>query len=471
VSDPSTSPPSSAPARPGAAAATAGASGVPGTSDQQALQILLAGATRPWWRRGSTALALLVLLALAVGAWLWQRQATQQAAPRYLTQPVTRGALAVTVSATGTLQPTRSVAVGSELSGTVTRVFVDVNDPVKKGQLLVELDRAKLGDAVAGASAELQAAQARREQAAATQQESRARLARLEEAARLSGGRLPAATELDSARAAAARAAADLAAAEANVAQATAALSTSRTNLAKSSIRSPIDGVVLARNVEPGNAVAASLQAVTLFTLAEDLRAMKLSVNVDEADVAQLKVGQRARFSVAAQPGRDYPASVTRVAYGSTTTDNVVTYTTLLEVDNADLSLRPGMTANASIATIERSDVLRVPNSALRFTPVNAATAAASGSVPAADDSFVSKLIPRPPRAPQRSGAREGGRADGRTDSHAGSREATLWLLREGRPVALQVERGLSDGRLTEVRGAGLAEGLAVIVDQVAAAR
>jgi len=427
------------------------------------LQDLLAHATRPWWRRASTLLALLLLLAIGAGIWFWQRQATKQAAPQYLTQPVARGRLAVTVNATGTLQPTRSVAVGSELSGTVARVLVDVNDAVKKGQLLVELDRAKLGDAVSSARAELQAARARREQAAATQQETRARLARLEEAARLSGGRLPAATDLDSARAAAARASADLGVAEANVAQAGAALSTSQTNLAKSSIRSPIDGVVLARNVEPGNAVAASLQAVTLFTLAEDLRSMKLSVNVDEADVAQLRVGQRAHFTVAAQPGREYPATVTRVAYGSTTTDNVVTYTTQLDVDNGDLSLRPGMTANAVIATVERDGVLLVPNSALRFTPVDAA-AATAGATPSGDGSFVSKLIPRPPRMPtRRSGAGDGAKA--------GGDEGTLWLLREGKPVALKVQRGLTDGRRTEVRGEGLAEGLAVIVDQAAAAK
>ena len=452
MSEPSAPSPNAAAAAPVPAAAADAASDLHG---------LLAEARRPWWRRGSTALALLALAALGVGAWLWQREATRQAAPQYVTQAVTRGALAVTVGATGTLQPTRSVAVGSELSGTVTRVLVDVNDAVKRGQLLVELDRARLGDAVRSAQAELQGARARRAQAAATQQEVRARLQRLEEAARLSAGRLPAATELDSARASTARAVADLAAAEANVAQAAAALSTSQTSLAKATIRSPIDGVVLARNVEPGNAVAASLQAVTLLTLAEDLRAMKLSVNVDEADVAQLKVGQRAHFTVAAQPGREYPARVTRVAFGSTTTDNVITYTTQLDVDNGDLSLRPGMTANAIIATVEHEGVLLVPNSALRFTPVDAAAAGAS---PAAG-SFVSKLIPRPPSTPRRAATGERGNGSGN------GTDGTLWVLREGKAVALQVQRGLTDGRRTEVRGAGLAEGLAVIVDQTAAAK
>ncbi|MCC7152225.1 MAG: efflux RND transporter periplasmic adaptor subunit [Rubrivivax sp.] len=430
-------------------------------SEPSDLQELLASTERPWWRRPSTVLVLLLLLIAGAGLWFWQRQAAQQAAPQYLTQPIKRGALAVSVSATGTLQPTRSVAVGSELSGTVTQVRVDVNDTVKKGQLLVELDRARLTDAVAAARAELQAAHARSAQAVATQQEAMARLARLEEVARLSDGKLPAATELDSARASAARAAADLAATKASITQATATLSTSQTSLAKAAIRSPIDGVVLARNVEPGNAVAASLQAVTLFTLAEDLRSMKLSVNVDEADVAQLRSGQRARFTVASQPGREYPATVTRVAFGSTTTDNVVTYTTQLDVDNSDLSLRPGMTATAVIATVERNGVLLVPNSALRFSPVNGAPA--GGPAAASGSTIVSRLMPRPPSTPRRSAAPAG--------AGKGGGEGTLWVLREGKPVALTVQRGLSDGRQTEVRGEGLAEGLAVIVDQAAAAR
>jgi HlyD family secretion protein len=433
-------------------------------SEPTDLQTLLATGHRPWWRRASTWLAVLLLLALAGGAAWWQQRAGNQATPRYLTQPLVRGNLAVTITATGTLQPTRSVAVGSELSGTVTSVRVDVNDRVKKGQLLVELDRAKLADAVSGARAELQAAHARRQQAEVTLKEARANAARLDEVARLSGGKLPAAAELDTARAAADRAAADFASATASIAQAAASLSTAETSLAKAAIRSPIDGVVLARNVEPGNAVAASLQAVTLLTLAEDLASMKLSVNVDEADVAQVRAGQRARFTVAAQPGRDYPATVARVAFGSTTTDNVVTYTTQLDVDNADLSLRPGMTATATIATTERGGVLLVPNSALRFTPAGEA-AAAAGPAASPSGSLVSKLMPRPPGM----GTRRSGGAPREANGTGNGGSATLWVLREGLPVKLDVRRGLSDGRQTEVAGEGLAEGLAVIVDQAAA--
>ncbi len=408
---------------------------------------------RSWWRRAwPWALGLVVVATAAV--WWWLARAPASGAAQYVTTPIVRGALAVDVSATGTLQPTRSVAVGSELSGTVSHVRVDVNDPVRKGQLLVQLDTTKFEDAVRGARADLAAASARRDQVGATLRESRALRARLEELARASGGKLPAASELDAARAAADRAAADLAAAEASIAQSRATLSSNLTNVAKASIRSPIDGVVLARNVEPGNAVAASLQAVTLFTLAEDLTKMQLSVNVDEADVGQVRKGLEASFTVAAQPGRRYPATVTRVAYGSTITDNVVTYTTLLDVDNADLTLRPGMTGTATIKTVEKAGVLLVPNSALRYTPVTAAAGDAGSPL-------VSRLLPRPPGLGRRAGAQGPG---------AGA-EGRIWVLRGSQAVELRVLKGLSDGRRTEVSGEGVVEGLAVITDQTATAK
>ncbi len=465
----------------------------PTAADTNALdQLLGQGASRPWWRRPASWIAALLVLALAGGALWWRASRTEARAPQYVTTPLARGNLTITVTANGTLQPTRSVAIGSELSGTVTRVLVDVNDVVRKGQLMVELDTAKLRDAVAGARADLAAAQARARQAAATVTEARAALARLDELARLSAGKLPSQAEHESARAALARAVADEASAQAGVAQVQAALSTSETNLGKAAIRSPIDGVVLSRNVEPGYAVAASLQAVTLFTLAEDLSRLRLSVNVDEADVGQVRAGQQASFTVAAQPGRQYPATLTRVAFGSTITDNVVTYTTLLDVANEDLSLRPGMTATATIAATERRDVWLVPNSALRYAPSGVATArngnggggagstsaaAGNGGPPAAGTgatggtgaggstggtSILSRLMPRPPGA---------GTPRSATTNHRPGGEATIWLLRDGAPTALRVRKGLSDGRSTEVTGEGLQAGLAVITDQTSGTR
>ena len=424
----------------------------PATADIQALL----GTDQParWWARPSLWIGLAVLAAAAGGIYFWQAQKESNAAPVYVTEALRKGNLTLTVAANGTIVPTRVVSIGSELSGTVKRVLVDVNDVVKKGQVLVELDTAKLDDQVLRSRAALASAQAQLAQTAATVKEARAGLARFEEVSRLSGGKVPSATELDGARATLERAVAGEASASATVAEARATLSTDETNLSKASIRSPINGVVLTRTVDPGNAVAASLQAVTLFTIAEDLAQLRLEVAVDEADVGSVKVGQKASFTVSAYPSRRYPARITRVAFGSTKTDNVITYTTWLEVDNSDLSLRPGMTAASTIVATERNDVLLVPNTALRFTPAAAAVAA-----PAASGSVVSKLMPR---MPPRSGGR---RAAG--NGNAAVRQ--IWVLQDGQAVALAVTPGISDGRMTEVSGPDLKEGMAVITDQRAA--
>ena len=424
----------------------------PATADIQALL----GTDQParWWARPSLWIGLAVLAAAAGGIYYWQAQKESNAAPVYVTEALRKGNLTLTVAANGTIVPTRVVSIGSELSGTVKRVLLDVNDVVKKGQVLVELDTAKLDDQVLRSRAALASAQAQLAQTAATVKEARAGLARFEEVSRLSGGKVPSATELDGARATLERAVAGEASASATVAEARATLSTDETNLSKASIRSPINGVVLTRTVDPGNAVAASLQAVTLFTIAEDLAQLRLEVAVDEADVGAVKVGQKASFTVSAYPSRRYPARITRVAFGSTKTDNVITYTTWLEVDNSDLSLRPGMTAASTIVATERNDVLLVPNTALRFTPAAAAVAA-----PAASGSVVSKLMPR---MPPRSGGR---RAAG--NGNAAVRQ--IWVLQDGQAVAIAVTPGISDGRMTEVSGPDLKEGMAVITDQRAA--
>lgn len=403
-----------------------------------------------WWRRpGPRRLALLggaVLLSLALLlVWLAQREAAPTT--NYRTEPAKRGDLVLSVTANGSLQPTRSVNLGSELSGTVAKVLVDVNDPVRAGQVLVQLDTAKLDDQIVRSRAALAVARAELAQAQATAVEAKSALARLEEVARLSGGKVPSRAELETGRAALVRADAAVQSAQAAVVSASATVSTDATNLAKASIRSPIDGVVLSRSVEPGNAVAASLQAVTLFALAEDLHHMRLLVNVDEADVGAVKLGQAARFTVSAYANRQYPATITRVAYGSTITDNVVTYTTYLDVDNADLSLRPGMTATATIRASGRHDALLVPNSALRFSPA---------AQPAASGSLVSSLMPRlPGRAPRRAGAVAGA-------------QRQIWVLRDGVAEPLAISTGISDGRMTEVTGGALQAGMLVITDQVA---
>ena len=421
------------------------------------LQALLGDDSAPrWWRRPMLWIGLLVLLLIVGGVLYWQTQKATNNAPVFVTEPLRTGDLTLTVSANGTLQPTRAVNVGSELSGTVRRVLVDVNDRVSAGQVLVELDTAKLNDQVQRSRASLAAAQAALAQSAATVKESQATLARFEEVSRLSGGKVPSGAELDQGRAAVDRALAAQASAQANVTVVRTNVSTDETNLAKASVRSPIDGVVLSRSVDPGNAVAASLQAVTLFSVAENLAQLKLAVNVDEADVGAVKVGQKASFTVSAYPSRRYPASIRRVDFGSTKTDNVVTYVATLDVDNTDLSLRPGMTASATIVATERTGVLLVPNTALRFTPTAATTTTAGQT------SMLARMMPGPPR--------RGGRKAAGTEARApGKRQ--IWVLKDNQPVAMQVTTGISDGRSTEVSGEGLSAGLAVIVDQRAAGK
>ena len=393
---------------------------------------------------------------VAAGAWYWQTQQTASAAPRYTTETVRRGDLTLTVTANGTLQPTRSIAIGSELSGTVSKVNVDVNDRIRKGQVLVELDTSKLNDQILRSRASLAVANAKVAQTVATVKEAEATLGRFEEVARLSGGKVPSKTELDSARATLDRARADEASARASVNDAKAALSTDEINLSKASIRAPSDGVILTRSVDPGNAVAASLQAVTLFTVAEDLKQLRLQVNVDEADVGAVTVGQKASFTVSAYPGRKYPAVITRVAFGSTITDNVVTYVTYLDVDNSDLTLRPGMTATATIAATSRTDVLLVPNTALRFEPT-----AAGNAAPAAKGGIVASLTPRMPR--------RGGRPSA-ADSASTAAARQVWVLRDGAAVPVAVTPGISDGRMTEITGGELQAGMQVITDQKSSA-
>jgi HlyD family secretion protein len=369
--------------------------------------------------------------------------------PQYQTTPAAVGTLVVKVSATGNLQPTNQVDVGSELSGIVDKVFVDDNDHVKKGEELARLDLSKLQDAVARSRANLASSEALVRQAEATVAEARANLARLKQVAELSGGKVPSKSEMATAEANLKRAEATEASARASVTQARASLQSDETNLAKAHIRSPIDGVVLARQVEPGQTVAASFQAPVLFKLAEDLSKMELQVDVDEADVGHVQVGQKAVFTVDAWPGRQYPATITRVGYGSQVKDGVVSYPAMLQVANNDLSLRPGMTATAEITTLTRENVLLVPNAALRFTPptTSAVQQKSRGSV-------LSALMPRPPRSQTQT-----------KQTPVSGGKQRVWVLRDGQAVPVEVQTGPSNGRVTEIVGGDLRPGMEVITE------
>jgi HlyD family secretion protein len=391
--------------------------------------------------------AALALLAAIAGYRLLTSRSQNQL-PLYETEPVTRATLRVTVSATGNLAPTNKIEIGCEQSGTIETVMVQENDRVTKGQVLARLDVSKLQDQITKSQAALSSYQAKLAQAETTLQLDRASLDRDKEVSRLSGGKVPSKTEMESAQATLDRAQADVLSARADLNQGRASLSSDQTNLSKASIRSPVNGVVLSRAAEPGQTVAAGLQVTTLFTVAEDLRQMDLKVDVDEADVGGVKEGQTATFTVDAYPGRKYSARVTRVAYGSTTKNNVVSYSTVLKVKNDDLSLRPGMTATAEIATVTRDNALLVPNAALRFTPATPAGAPPSGGL-------LDSLLPHPPADKSSQSAA--------TKSKGSSQQ--VWALVDGKPLAIPVTVGVTDGRFTEITDSDLKEGMQAITD------
>ncbi len=422
---------------------------------------------QPAWRRwGKWALVLAAVV--LVGLLLTRCVFGDPDKVSYAITPVTRGRLTVSVSATGKLAPTNQVTVGSQLSGLVTRVVVDVNDRVVAGQPLALIDPEQIDDQINAARATLAANEAQVAQARATLAESQAQLARLTEVYRLSKGRVPSKTELQTGQADAQRAKAALNVAEANVTAARAQLSQQQTQRARAIIRSPVNGVVLARQVDPGQTVAASFNTPTLFVIAEDLTRMKLEVAIDEADVGEVQTGQKATFTVDAFPGKTFPATIARVDLGSnltvsnatassssgtsstSTTGQVVSYAADLTVSNPTLQLRPGMTATADIVTADKQNVLLVPNAAFRFKPT--AAGGKGGGITGA-------IFAGPPR--------RGGAARSATVGRGATQ--TLYVKgADGAPQPLQVTTGDSNGTLTEVISGALQPGQEVITGQLA---
>ncbi|WP_394653082.1 efflux RND transporter periplasmic adaptor subunit [uncultured Sphingomonas sp.] len=422
---------------------------------------------KPWRRYAKWAVIIvgIVLLGLLVS-----RCFRGDAAPEYSTQAAKSGDLTVSVSATGKLAPTNQVTVGSQLSGLVTRVVVDVNDRVVAGQALALIDPEQIDDQIRASQAQIAANQAQVAQARATVAESQAQLKRLEEVYRLSNKRVPSEAELQTGRANYSRAVAALRAAQANVTAAQAQLAQSQTQRQRAIIRSPVSGVVLARAVDPGQTVAASFNTPTLFVIAEDLSKMKLEVSIDEADVGEVKVGQKASFTVDAFPGRTFPAEITRVDLGSnltvssassssaTTTSatgagQVVSYAADLSVANPDLTLRPGMTATADIVTTQKQGVLLVPNAALRFRP-------STGQ--GGDGGIAGSLVMRGPR--------RGGNAERQVRTGRGAQQTVYVKGADGTPQQVRVVTGDTNGQMTEVIGGDLKPGMQVITGQMASA-
>ena len=364
---------------------------------------------------------------LLVGGALYLKLHSPEAPTRYETVSARVGDLSATVTATGTLAALDTVVVGTEVSGVVDVVSVDYNDHVRRGQTLAVVNTDQLQAQIRQSEAAQRAASATTQQTAATLAEMRPQEVRAES---LFKSGYVTQQDLEGAQASLQRAVAADANARALVAASSAALQAQRTTLGKATIRSPITGVVLQREVEPGRTVAASFQTPVLFVLAADLTRMTLALDIDEADVGQVRAGQQANFTVDAYPDREFAATVRSVRNAARTVEGVVTYQAILDVANGDLALRPGMTATATITTAKVHDALLVPNAALRFSP--------------ATDSAL------------RTGVAPG------TVGHAGAVHQ-LWLLREGKPVPIPVSVRLTDGQWTEITKGDVVSGTPLI--------
>ena len=365
--------------------------------------------------------AVVILLAAGYGGYRFYEGGNLQlvaAKPGYATAEVIRGPMNIAVRATGAIQPTERIEISTELSGTVKNVLVDFNSEVKAGQVLLELDTDELNADILSAKAKLAAANAA---VAATVSALESAKATMDRSETLVKRNVAPRQDFEDAQFAYAAALADKQSAEAGIDVAKAELALAELRLTKAQIRSPIDGVVLYRNVDVGQTVAASLEAPTLFVIAGDLDHMELRVDIDEADVGKVREGQKASFTVEAFPDKVFPAEIASIRYASELNSAVVTYKAVLAVDNSEHLLRQGMSATADILVSETEDAILAPTAALRFVPTG---------------------------------------YDARTSA---GNERTAWLLRNGDPMPVPVTVGTSDGRYTEVVGGDLRAGDMVI--------
>lgn len=390
---------------------------------------------------------ILFILVITAIIWLLLPDGDKKQAMQFVSAEVTHGDLTITVTATGSLEPLNQVEVGSEVSGTIDTVLVDYNDRVKKGQVLARLNTDEQQARVVQARAALKVAKARVEQAAATVLETELALQRCQT---LSKQGLCPPQDLNSAQATYARAKADQTSANAQVSQSRATLDVEQTRLSKAVIRSPIDGIVLKRQIEPGQTVAASLQAPVLFSLAENLTQMELNVAVDEADIGKVREGQSASFAVDAYSDQTFPAKITQVRLAPMSEGGVVSYETVLSLDNQEMLLRPGMTATAEIIVEEINNARLIPNAALRFMPPQPQNEKQSG--------FMDQLFPR-------WGSRQ------RSLHTQNGKTRQVWIKQDGQPTAVEVNIGASDGRMTQLLSTELEPGTQVLTDIITKTR
>jgi HlyD family secretion protein len=371
-------------------------------------------------------LSIISVVIIATGLFFYLRGNGNSMA--YKTEKVSRGEIKSIVTATGTVNAVTTVSVGTQISGTIQKLFVDYNSPVKKGQLLAQIDPATVQAQVDQARANMWSAKATMEKAAVATLDARRTYQRSKE---LFDQNFIAKSDLDTAETNVHSAEAQQKVTQAQVGQAQAALKIAETNLQHTNILSPVNGIVISRSVDVGQTVAASFQTPTLFSIAQDLTKMQVNTSVDEADIGMVQTGQDATFTVDAYPETPFTGKVSVVRNAPITVSNVVTYDVIINVDNPQLKLKPGMTANVSITIEIRPDVLRIPNAALRFRP-------ASATAP---------------------GARTGG--------ERGLPGAKVWILEKGKLKPVNVTIGLSDGNSTEISDGEIAEGQQIITDSL----
>ncbi len=391
------------------------------------------------------------IVVVAGGVMLWrQHQAKLKAAWKYETSPIDRGKIVAKVTASGSLSALVTVQVGSQVSGRIAALYADYNSKVKKGELIAKIDPQLFEASVAQARANYVAAKGNLAKAKAQAIDAQRQY---ERNVTLYARKLIAQADLDTSKATADADNAAVDAAMGSVEQAKAQLNSAEVNLAYTNIISPTDGVVISRNVDVGQTVAASLQAPTLFLIAEDLRKMQVDTSVAEADIGQLHQGMRATFTVDAYPTETFVGTVRQVRNAPQTVQNVVTYDAVIDVNNSDLKLKPGMTANCTFVYAENDDALRVPNAALRFHPPAELLASLGPKTGAG----------RAGRGPGAAGRPAAGGAPAKTARD--SDRKTVWVLRNGKPVPVAIRTGITDGINSEVLEGDLSVGDRVITD------
>jgi HlyD family secretion protein len=413
--------------------------------------------------RRRTLVVIGAILAVAVVAFFFLRR-RGPAELRFETATIQRGRLISRVTATGTLSALVTVQVGSQVSGRIALLKVDFNSPVKKGDLIAKIDPQMFDAAVEQAKANYLEAKANLAKAKAQAVDAQRQLARSET---LLNKQLISQAERDTTETAKLAADAQVEVSVGAVAQSRAALHQAEINLAYTSIISPIDGIVISRNVDVGQTVAASLQAPTLFTIAENLKKMQVDTNVAEADVGRLSSGMVATFTVDAYPNERFQGKIRQIRNAPQTVQNVVTYDAVIDVDNSDLKLKPGMTTNVTVIVAEKDDVLKVSNAALRFKP---SPELIQGQIQLAANSGAKDVIPAGAMAGQRVAGRAPGEVrrlarpgEGGDIGPPPANEKTLWVLREGRPAPVAIRTGISDGTLSEIASGPVSEGDQVV--------